>query len=343
MAKMFYSLEEVKQKLGMSDEAIKALVAEGRLREFRDGQRIMYKVDDVNALAGGREEDLGLAGSGGPISLADESGILGGSKPGMAGGDSAEINLAGDTGSSIGLVPGDSADQISLDDTGPASEDQKDDTVITSHGVNVLDDSDGELELADPLAQTQIAPDFGDQVHLDSGSSGSGLLDLTREADDTSLGAELLDEIYPGGDEGQVETQLPTQLEVPSSPVGITGTETQAAAPALVDFARPVATYDPGSGAFGAMLFIPLVALLYMGFVVAGRMAGASAPLLDFFAGYKGAGDENFTTLWIFVGGAALISFAFFGVAHMVLGASGKPKEKKAKAPKAPKKSKGKK
>jgi len=29
--------------------------------------------------------------------------------------------------------------------------------------------------------------------------SGEGLLDLTRESDDTSLGAELLDEIYPGG------------------------------------------------------------------------------------------------------------------------------------------------
>ena len=37
------------------------------------------------------------------------------------------------------------------------------------------------------------------KLSLESVGSGSGLLDLTRESDDTSLGAELLDEIYPGG------------------------------------------------------------------------------------------------------------------------------------------------
>jgi hypothetical protein len=36
-------------------------------------------------------------------------------------------------------------------------------------------------------------------VNLEGTGSGSGLLDLTRESDDTSLGAELLDEITPGG------------------------------------------------------------------------------------------------------------------------------------------------
>ncbi len=353
MAKMFYSQDEVQQKLGMSADAIKALVSEGKLREFRDGQRIMYKVDDVEGLKSSGRDDLSLAGSGGPISLADESGILSGTKPGGTkrgdkepvglAGDSQSINLAGDTGSSVGLVPGDSADQISLDDTGPASKDEKDDTVVTSHGVNVLDDSDGELELADPLAQTQIAPDLDDQVHLDSGASGSGLLDLTREADDTSLGAELLDEIYPGGEEGQVETQLPTQLEVPSGSVAMSGSETQAVAPALMDYARPVAAYEPTSGAYAAMLIIPLVALLYLGFVVAGRITGGSAPLLNFFGGDYAAGEESFTKLWIFVGGAILLSFAFLGVGYMVLGASGKPREKKAKAPKPAKKAKGKK
>ena len=48
------------------------------------------------------------------------------------------------------------------------------------------------------MAQTQLSPEMSDHVDLDSGRSGSGLLDLSREADDTSLGAELLDEIYPG-------------------------------------------------------------------------------------------------------------------------------------------------
>jgi len=73
-----------------------------------------------------------------------------------------------------------------------------------STGISIFDAD--ELEAADPAAATQIS-DTVDQpmeFSLDSAGSGSGLLDLTREADDTSLGAELemLDEIYQdGGDE----------------------------------------------------------------------------------------------------------------------------------------------
>ena len=53
------------------------------------------------------------------------------------------------------------------------------------------------VKVADPSAQTNIASNIPDQVNLESVGSGSGLLDLTRESDDTSLGAELLDEIAP--------------------------------------------------------------------------------------------------------------------------------------------------
>ena len=54
------------------------------------------------------------------------------------------------------------------------------------------------------MAQTQVTQPAVDQeqLALESVGSGSGLLDLTRESDDTSLGAELLDEIYPGGPGG---------------------------------------------------------------------------------------------------------------------------------------------
>src|SRR5207249_27541 len=56
-----------------------------------------------------------------------------------------------------------------------------------------------EAEHADPSAQTNISAGVSDQINLEGVGSGSGLLDLTRESDDTSLGAELLDEIGPGG------------------------------------------------------------------------------------------------------------------------------------------------
>src|SRR5207248_2496317 len=111
MAKMFYTLEETKAALQKNEEEIKQLAREGRLREFRDGPRLMFKADQVESI----KNELGLGG-----------------------------------------------------------------------------------ESADPSAQTNIASNVPDQVSLESVGSGSGLLDLTRESDDTSLGAELLDEIAPG-------------------------------------------------------------------------------------------------------------------------------------------------
>ena len=64
MAKMFYSMEETKAALGRNEEGIKQLSREGRLREFRDGQKLMFKADQVEALK------AELAGAGAEISLA---------------------------------------------------------------------------------------------------------------------------------------------------------------------------------------------------------------------------------------------------------------------------------
>ncbi len=50
MAKMFYTLDEAKSALGRNEEEIKQLAREGRLREFRDGPRLMFKADQVEQL-----------------------------------------------------------------------------------------------------------------------------------------------------------------------------------------------------------------------------------------------------------------------------------------------------
>ena len=80
MAKMFYTLDEAKSALGRNEEEIKQLAREGRLREFRDGPRLMFKADQVEQLkselggggAGGRDHiDLGPSDSGAPIGLVD--------------------------------------------------------------------------------------------------------------------------------------------------------------------------------------------------------------------------------------------------------------------------------
>ena len=72
MAKMFYTLDEAKAALGKNEEEIKQYAREGRLREFRDGPRLMFKADQVEALkaelgGGGMprdQVDLGVSDTG---------------------------------------------------------------------------------------------------------------------------------------------------------------------------------------------------------------------------------------------------------------------------------------
>jgi hypothetical protein len=51
MAKMFYTLDETINATGLNEEELKQVAREGRLREFRDGPRIMFKADQVDNLA----------------------------------------------------------------------------------------------------------------------------------------------------------------------------------------------------------------------------------------------------------------------------------------------------
>src|SRR5207253_3352539 len=85
MAKMFYTMEETKASLGRNEEEIKQLTREGRLREFRDGPRLMFKADQVEQLkaelggggAGPATTDqisITPAESGAPINLVDSKG-----------------------------------------------------------------------------------------------------------------------------------------------------------------------------------------------------------------------------------------------------------------------------
>src|SRR4051812_6307986 len=72
MAKMFYTLEEVKQALGVNEEQIKLLTREGKVREFRDGPRVMFKADQVDQLRHELEGAWRFATSppqGAPVSL----------------------------------------------------------------------------------------------------------------------------------------------------------------------------------------------------------------------------------------------------------------------------------
>jgi hypothetical protein len=176
MAKMFYSIEEAAQRLGKSAAEVQQMASSGQLQEFKDRDKLMFKREQVDLLAGGK-------------------------------GDSASfIPLAGNEGSSMGLQLDDSgggsksgskggSGHIELDD--PASKEKS--------GISIFD-TEG-TEEGDPSAVTRITETRGEDITLESVGSGSGLLDLTREADDTSLGADLLEDVYKPDEEGSGGSQ----------------------------------------------------------------------------------------------------------------------------------------
>ncbi len=271
MAKMFYTLEEASARLGLDADSIKEMAASGKLQQFRDRDKLMFKREQVDSMA----------------SFGD-----------TGGGSSLGIPMAGP----------DDTDAISLADSmsgDSGAEDPREGT-----GISVFDA--GEVEPADPMAQTQVTqPQIDDEeLALESVGSGSGLLDLTRESDDTSLGAELLDEIYPGGGdtgtgassadfglessvgssgvfEGALSmdtgTSGPSGLEnlVDADPgsMDLPGAGVTASASAAVSYAAAEES-DPAGSALGAGLLIGATVALFIGLIViAAALAGSRSAL----------------------------------------------------------------
>lgn len=85
MAGMFYTLIEVAERLGKTENQIRQMVQQGQLREFRDGPKLLFKKDEVDAISGQAgsmpDDTLGLEGGGetenhgSTMGLADE-GVL---------------------------------------------------------------------------------------------------------------------------------------------------------------------------------------------------------------------------------------------------------------------------
>lgn len=279
MAKMFYTLDETKAALGKSEEDIKQLTREGRLREFRDGPRLMFKADQVEAikaeLGGGgisRDQiDIGVSDTGAGIPLVDSRG---GSQSGIALIDSAagtptkdDTALAADLGlsGSLGGVPS----------PGRPGSSGLSGTAAGRSGINVFAGEDS-IEHADPSAQTNVAGGTGqssglDQIALEGSASGSGLLDLTRERDDTSLGV-VLDEISPGG--SRAGSKAGTRAGEPGgSAAGASAITPAIAAPArgravgapVYAEARDNASAMFGGASLGAAIFVIVGLILMLG------------------------------------------------------------------------------
>jgi hypothetical protein len=279
--KMYYTETEAADLLGCSVEALADHVESGKIRVFKDGMQNVYTAKEVDALA----SELGLTGSAGDTDTFDLSPAedAGETDPfaSLASEDTGElelapeeplvaetpepITLADDTAELdiIELAP--EAEEISLEPAGldgssinladltdaPATEaPKKDDTVLSADGVSIFDQADFEVEGADPMAKTQMAPSLQDQISMDSVGGGSGLLDLTRESDDTSLGAEILEHI----DADSAET--PPMDGLLGDDLGeLTSSATALSAPVPQQAPEPtfVEIEDPIAGLFGGI------------------------------------------------------------------------------------------
>jgi len=321
MAGMFYSLEEAAEKLNMTKEQVENLVKEGKLREFRDGANVLFKVDEVEAVM----PAAGVGASEGELSTVPEQ--------------------ATDTGE-ISLTPEATAGDIAALDEGELADA---DTVVAAEGIDVLDETDKEAQAAeeDTMAETKgstgdeaLLEEIEEDVNLDTFGSGSGLLDLSLQADDTSLGG-ILDEIYTA--EGNQETSEGSALELAEAepePV-MPEEEDLVAAEPIPEVAAVAQAYieprpDTLSNAFGIMLFLPLLAIVYTavaGFndlmpAVLGKIQGVNGPY-------------GIHIIWFVVLGVAVMAGLIMGVAFMLSGGGAKAgKRQKARKPKVRKNTK---
>jgi len=313
MAKMFYTLDEAKTVLGRSEEDIKQFAREGRLREFRDGPRLMFKADQVEQLrseiaAGGDQVDLGVSDSGGMIDLVDTTGASG-----------TSITLA-DTnagqGTAFALKSGSGAAIPAKEDTALAADlglsgthggmpsPARIGSGISSAsggsraGINVFG-ADEIPGVVDPMAQTAITPSAS-EISLESVGSGSGLLDLSRERDDTSLGA-VLEEITPSGSGAAMappsDTSLGGGVDL-EEPRG--GIDRAPLAPVYVT------AYDPMAPAFGWAAFGGALVALFGVFALIAGVNGTWPSILQTVNGW--GKSQGF---YVMFGGLVVVGICF--------------------------------
>jgi len=354
MAGMFFSLQQVAQKLNKTEDEIQELVKAGKLREFRDGDNVLFKIEEVESLMSETAilpaeqidlepaepepkpqedrlepelEELKLEevvqepkAEEGKI---DEKSFE--TKKAEPEAEEENISLAEDTSEKEDLISSDTA--IIGEDTG---------LDVKGTDVENLEDlmlDTGEGKTGAPLAEGE------EDLSLDTFGSG-GLLDVSLQADDTSLGG-ILDEIYTS--EGEPETPVAaTAPEMEAAADEMLAEEAQSTMEAVAIMPMAVeAPPDTMSNAFGIMLIVPLL-VVFCTVVVAILGSGDNVPAA--LQSLLKNGPYGIHIIWYVMLVAAVIEGLIVGGAAMMSGSAAKPKKKpKVKAPKAPKKPKPKK
>lgn len=285
--KLFYTLEEAAQKLGKSTDEVLAMARSGQLQEFRDKEKVMFKVESIDLLAGGDDElhldDLKLSDSasgGSSMNLGDDipAASSGGSVAGSGGRSGA--------GSEIGLM-----------DSGAG-------THIPPAKPSSAFDSMGSV------AGSSVRPGQGENVNIETVGSGSGILDLTRESDDTTLGAEILDQAFQSDDAPEPLPNASGLFERGDAESG--GNLVAAGATAGIT-PMPIGVYaETYDGAWSGIGIAGMVATLI------GLIAMALVVLLSLGGGTSGLA-KMFSESWMYwSGGFFLLTAVLMGIGYFV-------------------------
>ncbi len=288
MAKMFYTLEEVCSKLEKDEDEVRAMVQTGQIQEFRDRDKLMFKVEQIDLLTGGEEDTsdvhIELDTVAGATDVPDESSI------GLADShvSTSPVDASGSaSASALGLS--DSRESISLSDSREGT------------GVSVFDtDHGGDGD------KTTVGEAIEEDLGLDAVGSGSGLLDLTRESDDTSLGAELLEEVYSSEENIEMPAHASGLFEAAS--VERPGQEVTPSVGPTAAVPMVIEAYDGGGSGLGVGLLIGAVAaLVCVAIVIIVGFNGATSVLATKIA----ASDSS---IWMWAGGLGGLTVILGGV-----------------------------
>ncbi len=273
-SKSFYTLDEAAKRLGKTASEINAMADKGLLQRVNHEGQIKFRVEQVEVLASD-DDAIDLNDDMGPIGLADS-------------GSAAPIPAAPAPKKGGVTPPSDDDSVLGLAGTG---------SVLSMSG---LGDS-GERTGVSALSARGSGAD-NVEIGLETVGSGSGLLDLTRDSDETALGAELMDQVYSNDAGGSQAGQS-----------GIFA----AAAMETTESAAPIATgmvaAEPYDGAWsGAGLGMMLAALA--GLVVAALI------IVSVTLGSGSAVATNFTGNLIMWAGSLAGIVAVFGLLGFFIG-----------------------
>lgn len=353
----YYNMQEVMNKLRKTEQEVQELIKQGRLRQYLDAGKPVFHVDDVNTLA---EEIVGLDITSAGLNLEE------GSDEEIKLEETSEIQLEPDEEPAKGKGAADldldfaeekpkakeSEGGFGLSQMGDLS---SGDTNVGTVGINILSGTEDAYKLTeDTKAETQAAEaaeeaeSLDADANLESFGSGSGLLDLSLQADDTSLGA-VLDDILPAGAEGGAEVpaaaaEPPIGLAEEPAELGAAAEEPAEAAVPMAAVSEPaapaaavgapvplitVAPVDPRTNMYGIAMFLPALALLLAAVILGAAVQDVMPSLTKMLAKTVIA---DISLIWIVSIG--LILLVIILSLASALGGQGGSKKEKAPKPK---------